>query len=328
MKKILMLAVAMVVALGCDDGKIDVQNISFSGNAPVLKCPNNNTLYLINNNEILLIQINNPADFTSLIKNDNGVTSIPVSSQTKVIYRFYNGDVTLNNFCGGGIPPISPTAVGEWTAASGSISITTTQITSPPNDITNGTRITGYKHTISLKNLDFIRQDGIHQEYETFAFGIFTTTADALPFNFNVPENAGFCSSSNLIYNAIDTGSEALTIENLSPTLLQNVEGIRRELIGDTINVLRYRDFDIPFDGTAAQFICGTTFTAVGAQVYTAVPYAGNVEDGLATGIIEVTTTEVAGSFVHSIALKKVTFKKGESTFYLADSFNFGTIIN
>jgi hypothetical protein len=55
-----------------------------------------------------------------------------------------------------------------------------------------------------------------------------------------------------------------------------------------------------------------------------------NAQDGVlnVSGVIEVvTTTETAASYRHTIRLKKVTFQKGTSTFYLGDDYLYGSFV-
>ncbi len=330
MKKILLLLFISTISLGCDDGNITVENIDFPQDATASKCPTSNILYLLNNNEALIIQFTDAANLNGLFINDNGSTTLPITATNRVVYRFYNGKVTAENFCGGGtIPPIFPVATGEWIATSGTINVATIQVLSAPNGVNGGTKITGYTHTISLKNVDFVRQDGVHQQYENFAFGNYSTPANNLPFNFLTLENAGFCPTSALIYNGIENGVEGLTIQNISPTLLQNMEGVRREAITPEVNILKYRLFIAPYVGFPADFFCGPAFLMAGAEIYTGIPTAGDVNDPLATGIIEVTTTAVGSVFRHTVVLKRASFQRNNSTstFYLGDTFDFGVII-
>jgi hypothetical protein len=54
-----------------------------------------------------------------------------------------------------------------------------------------------------------------------------------------------------------------------------------------------------------------------------------NAIDGIevTSGIIEVSTTTLGNAFQHTIRLKKVTLKKGNSDFSLGDDYLFGTLI-
>ena len=45
------------------------------------------------------------------------------------------------------------------------------------------------------------------------------------------------------------------------------------------------------------------------------------------SGIVEVTTSKVLETYVHTIVLKKVTFTKGNSDFTLGDSYTYGELI-
>ena len=156
------------------------------------------------------------------------------------VYRFYDGTITPDNICNT-IPPPTPNVTEQWTASSGIIEITTSAIKST-NATENSTRITGYNHDITFKNITFQKNSGT-QVYETFPFGKYETPSNTLNFGFDkVVEQ---CANAKQIYNYVS--SEALIIDNVDPTLIVNVETPlnepRRAIIGSTKNMLIYRSY-------------------------------------------------------------------------------------
>ena len=89
----------------------------------------------------------------------------------------------------------------------------------------------------------------------------------------------------------------------------------------DSTNKLTYRLYSGQVDDA---YFCATTTptTPTLTQEWKAV-------DGVATvsGIIEVSTATFGTGFQHTIRLKKVTFKKGNSTFYYGDDILYGSFI-
>ncbi|CAM2888586.1 hypothetical protein [Flavobacterium frigoris] len=317
MKRVLSLLVFVLVLNGCDDGNLIQEDINFE-NITTQSCTTNDIIFKIKEKEALLLEI--PA--TSFVNEPSVVgipTTIDISSSNRVVYRFYNGVVANNNICET-IAPAIPIVTDQWTATAGKIQIFTTAIKTL-NTTENSTRITGYNHNIVFKNITFAKSNGT-QVYETFPFGDYVTTSNSLPFLFD--KTVEKCSSSNLIYN--HTSSEALTL-NIDPSLIANVatplNSPRTGVIGTTSNQLTYRLFTgVPLTG---DYFCGTTIPATPTinQQWDAVSGVNGV-----SGIIEVTTTTNGpNAFKHTIVLKKVTLKKGNSDFLLGDNFIYGDLL-
>ena len=315
MKRFLGFLVFTFLINSCDDGDISIKTISFD-DVVASKCDTKDIIYKQKNNEILLLELP-----SSTFINDATPANTPIvvelGGTKKVTYRSYDGTVSaLNNICAN-IPAATPNVVEEWTATSGTVQITTTPILVPNTSINaeNATKISKYQHYIVFKNITFNKPDGI-QLYETFTFGNYFTTATTLPFAFD--DQAEKCTSSNLVYNY--SGSEALFLE-LSPTLLSNTLGVQSTVISTT-NKVTYRLFA---SGLNTNYFCTspTPSTPVLSEQW-------NAKDGVTgvSGIIEVTTTAEGSGFKHTIRLKKVTFKKGNSEFYLGDDYLFGSYTN
>lgn len=314
MKRIIGLLTLVLMLNSCDDGNLTVETISFE-DVTAQKCSINNIVYKIKGNEALFLEI--PAEsFT----NDPTPTGTPrqlaINTTNKVIYRSYNGPVATDNVCAT-IPATTPIVVEEWTATSGIIQITTTPIYASNTSIgsENATKITGYNHYVVFKNVTFSKPTGI-QLYETFVFGYYKTNATNLPFAFD--DQVEQCSSSNLVYNY--SGSECLLLDADS-TLFQNTVGTQTGVVSAT-NKLTYKLFT---SGLNTDYFCAdpTPSLPVLAEEW-------NAADGVSTvsGIIEVTTTTFGTGFQHTIHLKKVVFKKGNSEFYLGDDYLYGSFLN
>jgi len=145
------------------------------------------------------------------------------------------------------------------------------------------------------------------------------TPATSLPFAFD--KTLDQCSTSKQIYN--HNSSEALTLD-IDPLLLSTavINVAKTGLISATVNKLQYRLFSGLL--TDAYFcISPEPTTPILSEEWNA---AAGIQD--ASGIVEVTkTTDVPGVFKYTIVLKKVTFKKGITDFYLGDSYEYGVLL-
>lgn len=313
MKKIIGLLAFLALSISCDDGDLTVEAISFDDVA-AQKCGINNIIYKIKSNEALLLEIPE-SSFANEPTPVGTPLSIEIGSSNRVIYRSFNGPIGIENVCAT-IPATSPIVIQEWLATSGTIQITTTAITVPSTSINspNATRITEYNHYIVLKNVTFVKPSGT-QLYETFVFGNYRTDATSLPFAFD--DQVEKCPSSNLIYNW--SGSETLLLD-IDPTLFQNTSGTQTGVVSST-NKITYKFFN---SGLNNDYFCSDPQPASPT-----VKEEWIANDGVTnvSGIIEVTTTTFGTGFQHTIRLKKVTFKKGNSEFYLGDDYLYGSFI-
>ena len=318
MKRVVSLLVFVLFLNGCDDGNLTQENIDFE-DVSTQSCTTNEIIYKLKQSEALLLEmpkthfVNEPTDI------DNP-TLIDIDNSTyRVVYRFYNGTIASDNICNT-IPPALPHATAQWTGTSGKIQIITTPVRTT-NTTENSTRITGYNHNIVFRNITFNKTSGT-QVYETFPFGDYVTDATDLPFGFDkVLEQ---CPTSKQIYNYVS--SEALTMDNIDPALIVNVETPlntpRTALIGSVQNRLTYRLF---FNGIVTpDYFCNTT-----VPLLPLIKEEWNAVDGVAgtSGIIEVTTIKNGTTaFKHTIVIKNATLKKGNSDFRLGDNYLYGEL--
>lgn len=311
----------MIFALflnGCDDGDLTMEDIDFE-DVSTQSCTTNEIIYKLKEREALLLEmpktdfVNEPTDVDDPIE-------INIDNSTyRVVYRFYNGTIASDNICNT-IPPALPTVTDQWTGTSGIIQIVTTALKST-NETENSTRITGYNHNIVFKNITFAKNNGT-QVYETFPFGDYVTTATPLPFGFD--KVVEICPNSKQIYNYVS--SEALTMDNIDPALIVNVETPlntpRTALIGSVQNKLTYRLFSNGI--VTGSYFCTTTLPTVPT-----IKEEWNAVDGVdgLSGIIEVTTIKNGTSaYKHTIVIKKATLKKGNSDFSLGDNYLYGEL--
>lgn len=319
MKKALSLLVLLALLNACDDGNLTQEDISFA-DVTTQSCSNsssNTLIYKLKEKEALIMEIPT-ATFTTEPTAVNAPIELNISTTSnRVVYRFYNGTVASDNICET-IAPATPVITDQWTATDGKIQIVTTAIKTT-NTTDNSTRISGYNHNITFKNITFSKANGT-QVYETFPFGDYTTSATTLPFNFD--QTLEKCTSSNDVYNYNTSEALILTID---PSLIVNQATVlnspRTGLIGTSSNVLTYRLFS---GLLTADYFCKTTTptTPVVSQEWNGVAGVSAV-----SGIIEVTTTTNGpNSFKHTIVLKKVSLQKGNSDFTLGDSYTLGEL--
>jgi hypothetical protein len=157
------------------------------------------------------------------------------------------------------------------------------------------------------------------QVYETFVFGNYSTTVSSLAFGFDNQVDKSSCD--NRIFNF--SGSESLVLDVLDFAILfQNaVTTTPRTALISSDNKLTYKLFNNTVNDA---FFCASPppSTPLLSQEWDAVDGVSGV-----SGIIEVTTTTLGTSFQHTIHLKKVTMKKGNSNFYMGDDYLFGNLI-
>lgn len=311
MKRVLSLLVFSMFLNGCDDGDLIQEDINFE-DVTAQKCSTNNIIYKLKESEALIFEatgVTFPTETTS--------QELNISSANRVIYRFYNGAVSASTICES-IPPATPIVTGQWTATGGNIVINTTAVKTT-NETDNSTKITGYNHNITFKNITFDKGTGT-QVYETFAFGDYLISATPLPLAFN--KTLEQCPSSKQLYDY--NSSEALILDVDSALIVNEATPLnapRTGLISDTKNKLTYRLFSGLVTGA---YFCNTTFPATPAvtEEWIAVAGVANI-----SGIVEVTTTAFGNGFKHTVVLKKVKMKKGNSDFILGDNYIYGELL-
>ena len=317
MKRVINLLVFVLLLNGCDDGNLTLETINFEDVA-TQSCSTNSIIYKLKEREALLLEIPK----TTFV-NEPTVVGIPtvveIDKTNRVVYRFYNGIVAVDNICNT-IPPALPNVTDQWTATSGKIQIITTTITAP-GSIAGSTKITGYNHNIAFSNITFEKTNGT-QVYQDFPFGNYITSSTPLPFGFDKVVDQ--CPSSKQIYN--HTSSEALTIDAIDPALIVNAETSlntpRTGLIGSVTNKLTYRLY--------AGVLTDDYFCAATVPTLPLISEEWNAVNGVSgvSGIIEVTTVKSGTSaFLHTIVIKNATLRKGNSSFKLGDVYIYGDLL-
>ncbi|MDN3676823.1 hypothetical protein QWY90_05795 [Flavobacterium paronense] len=314
MKRILCILTLLLIITACDDGNLTVDVIDFTDVA-AQKCSDKDVIYKIKDAEMLFIEIPSTT-FTSDVTLAGTPIEVPINSTNKVTYRKYASTVTANNICGSA-PDVTPNLVEQWNATSGTIQITSTAVKST-NTTDNSTRITGYTYNIVFKNISFQKPTAL-QTYTTFPFGNYATTVSQLAFGFNHEVDKSACN--NKIYDF--SGGEVFTldVEDYTTLFASEVTTTPRTALISTTNKLSYR----LYSGTITDaYFCATTIPSSPTLTQ-----QWNAIDGIeaTSGIIEVTTTTLGSQHLHTIRLKKVTLKKGNSDFSLGDDYLFGTLI-
>ncbi|CAC9976607.1 hypothetical protein [Flavobacterium panici] len=324
MKKYVSLLILALLLNGCDDGDLTVDTINFEDIQTSAKCPNSSTdetaptlIYKLKTQEALILQL--PANS---IKNDATPDGDPLiydinNSTYRVLYRAYDGKVAVDNICGT-IPPRTPNVTEEWQATAGIIEITSSQVTGDKSQTDGSTRITGYNHQIVFRNITFLKPAGPQTE-EEFVFGNYTTSPDPLYLTFTTP--ALQCTDKKQVYNFNPTSF--MQVNNLDQTLIKQVVGTRSAAITAAANNINYTTFKSNTGTLTSSYFCITPAPSA--------PAISTVWNSVADnkGIVEVTTTATGTTSIvykHTITIKNVTLKKGNSSFYLADNFVLGTI--
>lgn len=324
MRKYAYLLLFALLLNGCDDGDITVETVNFSDvTADACNLTTNELIFKLKSQESLLLQL---APGTLLNEpTPVGVPnkfSINNSGNFRLVYRSYDGAVAKTNICSL-IPPTTPNIINEWYAKSGTIEITTTA-QKTTNETTGAITITGYTHNIIIKNLTYSIASLDVTQPEVI-FGDFKTTiADADKLNLTFTKPVKQCGTAGQVYTYND--NSAMTIDNIDPTLIQNVvtpaNAPRTGLIGTTVNKLLFK----VYTGSALNdsYFCTATppTTAVLKETWAGVAGVANE-----SGIIEVTTTtDVANTFKHTIRLRNTTLQKTTNTVNLGTSYILGDI--
>ncbi|MET3027851.1 hypothetical protein ABXT06_14325 [Flavobacterium sp. UW10123] len=322
MKKYAALLLFALLLNGCDDGDLTVDKIDFDDIAESQSCdPTTNTLlYKLKPQEAILLQLPEGA-----IKNDPGDYTYTIDAKTyNVVYRAYDGTVAKENICGL-IPPSTPKVTEEWLATNGVIEISTSQ-NEEPNKTDDGTRITGYTHSIIFKNITFDKPSGLQTQPE-FKFGIYKTVVSPANLTFKTNPNglAYECDEVARVYNYNNTFY--LSIDDIDPALLVNVvtpsNEPRTSLITATQNKVFYKTAKEGTGSITPAFVCAKIQPSAPAIEET---WTGQLGVANTSGIIEVTTTKTAQIYEHTIVLKNVVLQKGNSSFKLGSSFVLGKI--
>ena len=135
----------------CSDGDIDIDVIDFDS-ASLQFCESQTTVnssifFKINNDEALILELQ-----SGLLQNQATTDTIrsTIPSQSNLIYRFFNDDVSKSYFCDE-IPPATPSVVEEILAEAGEVLITT---------IRSAIDTTLYEHTLKLSGVTLVNSKG------------------------------------------------------------------------------------------------------------------------------------------------------------------------
>lgn len=323
MKKFLTFLAMVIMVSSCDDGNLTVEDINFDDVA-LQRCNDNPyLLYKIAGGESIILYLPQESAFVNEATTPGIPRTFAINTTNRVVYRSYNGSVAAGNICDV-IPPASPTVAEEWVAQTGNIDITTTVVISENPNLEGGERITGYRHAVVLRNVDFLKPDGTSQFYTTFDMGSFVSTTGVTAFPFAFGDQLWRCGG-NRIYNFIN--AEALTLD-IDPALIANEEttpGVPRTgYTGASVNRLSYRIFaNAPL---TADYFCAEPVPAL--PNVTEEWIADNGDSANATGLIEVVTTSSGpGVYLHEIRLKNVRFRQGNASFVLATNYLLGYLI-
>ncbi len=308
MNKLIGFLAILFLVNACDDGDVAIQDIKFED---VAGAGCGQIVYKLKGNEALILKI---TQIDSAFKNDQTKLNEPriyaIDASNQVIYRAYNGVVSSDNICS--TPPATkPDNTEEWTATGGTIEITTT-INKTTDPITNASTIVGYNHFVQFKNITFRKPNG-DQFYDVYNFGTYKTTITPINLTFSNTVTLCTAGTNNIITNR--RGTVALLSYDNNPNNLNASIGVKNAVISAT-NKLFYRTFSAL---NINNYLCVSAF-GLGSNL--------EKEWVATTGSVEITTTSNSTGFKHTINLKGVTLKNGNSDFYLGDNFNAGEYLN
>ena len=167
MKKLIVLAASIFMLQACDDGDITLESFNFDEQI-VRECTDNNLIFKINNDELLLINIPE-SSFANVETPDGSPRVVNISSTNQIIYRIYSDNVNANNICSV-IPPATPVVKKEWNATGGTIEIITDALYA-----SDGTTIIGYTHNIKFVNVNFSGSSNSFS-FTEYTFGNYETS--------------------------------------------------------------------------------------------------------------------------------------------------------
>lgn len=335
MKKIFGIFVLLFSLNSCDDGDFNIESFDFE-DATTNSCNSGETgffIYKINDNESLILQIPETS-FVNTITPTDQPRIININNTNKVIYRLYTGSLTSSVICTT-IPPATPTVSTEWIALSGDIEISTF-VNKEVDETTNASEITGYTHTIVLRNVNFDTGNGNQQLFTELVFGDYITPSYRQgDFDVTIAK----CGSDNsFLFKIPTTGPstpanvppQAMTL-NIDPSLFvaeaTSEDNPRTDIIDGDLNILKIIYYG---SSISSELLCANE---------TPTPLEEFISEGGVTGIsgiIEVRTTieyeiptdnqsPVIGHR-HKITLKNVTMTKVSTSPELQVSFNLGAV--
>lgn len=329
MKRFLGFMLLLLTLNACDDGDFDIESFDFSAGSSN-QCNSGVSgffIYKINSNEVLLIQIPE-INFVNEITDPDSPRTVAITSTNKVIYRIYNGTLTTSDICTT-IPPATPVVIEEWNAVSGTIEIQT-NVNKTIDATLNSSVITGYTHTIVLRNVNFLKGNGNQQLYQTLSFGNYVTSATQ-PANF-----AGFTINpcgNNYSFTYKISGRQTLTFASDS-NLFQPVVTPEETPITTLLNESNRLQINFYNDNVNDDFVCSST-----PLTYPVLQKKWISDNGQAgvSGMIEVRTfeeyeiptdnTSPLVGYRHKVTFKKVTMSRDAVSFKLGDVYEFGEFV-
>lgn len=141
--------VLLLCFAACSDGDLQIETLDFDSVA-IQNCDNlditTDILFKINEDEVLILDL-----APDLLRNEVSTETIESTistSQSQLIFRAFNDNVTFNYFCDA-FPPADPIVIEEIEASGGTILITTTTL----DDIT-------FTHNIQFRDVILINALG------------------------------------------------------------------------------------------------------------------------------------------------------------------------
>lgn len=305
MKKLLAI-LSVILFISCDDGDMTFKSFDF-GDATLQYCSLNDLIYKYNGTEMLILDIP-----SSYFANVEGIETVVIGNNNKVIYRNYNGTANSSVICSD-IPPSSPIVIEEWNASSGG---TLTIQTEKLED-------NSFQHIITIDYLEFVNGEQ-STVIESESFGTYTTE-QSYQFEFIVDSNDNeidvlHCDGDAGLIFKYNAYYEALKLD-LTPEV-KNILFVDEVTTGDEYRVYEFDEdnrviFDIYSGSLSSNVICSNVPPV---NPVTLERWNG---DG---GEIRVRTSisEVDGSYEHYITLIGVTFINSgntEETFEIQDYY-------
>lgn len=312
MRYFLIFLLSQLLLTSCDDGDLIQDTFNFT-NASVQKCTTSSVLYKINDKEALIFSTPETS-----FPNQEGTQNISISTSNTVVFRKFSSATNTANICS--TPTLS--VIEEWKATGGTIEIITTKIF----DTTDPTKIVGYNHKITFKNITFNAPDR-EIVFNNYEYGNYRTDSVDLKFDYTSAIMQG-CTNNDLLFKYNNNGStnkyNALLL-NIDPSLYKHqTVGTKTAVINST-NKVTYRVYSGDLNNNFfCQAIPPSSPTLTEEWV---------AQDGVTnvSGIIVVETTQqTASTYRHIIKLKNTTFKKGVLSYSPSANgeYTFGEIIN
>ncbi|NMH27287.1 hypothetical protein [Flavobacterium silvaticum] len=329
MKKYLFAGLMLALLSSCDDGDLVYEDLDFDS-SDIKEC-NNTILYKTGADQAFIINLPDVAAALPIQPTVAGTPlNITIGATNRLVYRHYNGTVSVNNICAS-IPPATPIVDDEWTALNGQMTVETVAIkTANGTDGFEGGEIINHlEHTIRIPNVTFQTSVGT-QTYAPFpedgtAYGVYAEGTFAHP-QIPSPNSTLEICDGNLVFNrgSVSLFAVKLSTMLLDPTIL-NQE--KTDYIGTDVLVI-FRNYptgvDLDLIDLATTDGCSDLFGAVSTQEWRG---ADGVQADLTGQVVVTTTNDVPGHVKHVIHLKNVTLKFGTFEFLLATDYLFGEII-